>query len=127
MSWHSHLPNVHPLDRARKISPRVLGFGSSDLWERSAQGISTTAAFETHSNDLSANEGERSLRYHRPPAQELALRALNVVILRERTGVLPVSEPKAVVVGACIRSARRVEGAKGQAAHLLQGRSQCRG
>ena len=91
------------------------------------KGNSTTAALDTHSNNLSADEGERSLRYHRPPAQELALGALDVVILRERTGVLPVSEPKAVMVRACGRSAKCGEDAKGPATHLLQGRSQCRG
>ena len=52
----------------------------------------------TYGNDLSANEGERRLREHREPTEETTLRAGNIVVLDERTGVFPVTETDTVVV-----------------------------
>ena len=53
----------------------------------------------TYSNDLSTNEREGSLGEDSSVGEELALRAADVVVLVERTRVLPVPETKTVMVG----------------------------
>ena len=61
--------------------------------------ISEAEQEPTYSNDLSTNEREGSLGEDSSIGEELALRAADVVVLVERTRVLPVPETKAVMVG----------------------------
>ena len=53
----------------------------------------------TYSDDLSANEREGRLGEDSSVGEELALRTADVVVLVERTRVLPVPETKTVMVG----------------------------
>ena len=54
----------------------------------------------TYGDNLSANEGERGLCQDGEPAEELALCARDLVVLHERTRILPVAEAYPVVVWA---------------------------
>lgn len=98
--------DVDALDGLGQVATRVLRLTSCNLKSRvSVKCIMDSTATITYSNNLGTDERERRLRQDREPAKELALRAGDAVELDEGTGVLPVAETNAIVVG----SAAQVE------------------
>lgn len=58
----------------------------------------TVSAGRTHSDDLSADERKGGLGQNRPKAKEAPLRTSNAIKLDEGTRMLPIAEPKTIVV-----------------------------
>jgi hypothetical protein len=58
----------------------------------------SVSAEKTHGDDFSTNEREARLSQHRPKAKEATFCAGDAKDLNKRTGVLPVAEPKTIVV-----------------------------
>jgi hypothetical protein len=75
------LTDINTLDRSGEIAPWVLGLSRSDCY------------------NFCADEGECCLGHDSPPAQESPLRPVDPIELGEGTGILPVAESQAIVVG----------------------------
>jgi hypothetical protein len=53
----------------------------------------------THGDDLCADEREGCLGHNGPKTKETPFRASNAIELGERTGVIPITETDAIVIG----------------------------
>ena len=71
-----------------------------------------------NSDNLGANERESRLCHDRPPAKETASRTTDIIELNERAGVMPVPEPKSVMIGTTSKIKDNSENLSARAVHV---------